>query len=385
MGIIITAICVFTLGMTAVWFSPLRPVLLQCVSRLNRFKFTCRATLMTDDSRPASESESLCIQMMGQIPTPCDNFETDLRLTIEDVTAGSSHAEQVLSVDPDYRCGDDAAVFYQTHNGCVPRKNAVLSRWVTVVTIPCHVLRFAYRGRRKLLCQLSILSTETGEVLVDDRQTVEYVYCVEGYRQIQDRKLDIVKASLQLAMMAVGEDTSSDDIKPIFMQWLHQIAQGFSAATELEKSMDSLRLQIDALTIEQVAEPLLAFGEQTDRWCALELILQALAVDKKITSEKSEALLEIAGMLEIKPDRFLVSCQKLLLLEDCQIEDPSFLLGVAPLMDQAVFRAKLNDEYRKWNSRVTHPDKDIRRQADRMLTMIAELRSCKIGHDSLRP
>ena len=37
--------------------------------------------------------------------------------------------------------------------------------------------------------------------------------------------------------------------------------------------------------------------------------------------------------------------------------------------------AELNEEYRKWNARVTHPDADIRQQADQILSLIADLRS----------
>lgn len=379
MGILIAAICVIGIGLTVVWFSPLRPVLLQSCARFSRFKFSCRVERLKDDTLPAAESESFCVQMIGCIPTPCDNFDTDIRLEIEDVTAGLFRSEPVLTVDPQYRRDEEAAVYVQTHNGCVPEKNAVLSHWVTIVTIPCHVLRFAYRGRRKLLCKLSVLSSETGQVLATDQQTIEYVYCAEGYRQIQDRKLEILKASMQLALAVVQEDSPRDQIRPFLAQWLHQIAQSFTAAGQLKTSIDSLDEQGRLLTLEQMAEPLLAFGELPDRVAALQLILQSLAIDKKITGSKSQALCRVAGILEMKSDRFRVLCQKHLLTDECEIEDPGFLLGVDSSMDQHTFRARLNEEYRKWNSRVTHPKKDIRRQADQMLTLIADLRTRQIS------
>ncbi len=383
MGLLIAAICVIGIGLTVAWFSPLRAPLLQSFSGFSRFKFSCRVELLKDETLPAAESEFLCVQMAGRIPTPCDNFDTDVRLEIEDVTGGLFHPEQVLSVDPAYRRGEDPVMFFQAHNGCVPKKNAVLPQYVTIVTIPCHVLRFAYRGRRKLSCKLSVLSRENGDVLVSDQQTIEYVYCVEGYRQIQDRKLDIFKSSVQLAMAAVGENACGDDSHRLLAQWLGQVSQNFKAAGQLIQSLNALSQEAHALTVRQIAEPLLAFGEQADRLAAFELVLQSLAADKNVTCSRSETLCGIAELLEIRTERFLILCQKYLLLDGCRIEDPAFLLGVDSSMDQATFRARLNEEYRKWNSRVTHPDKEIRRQADRMLTLIADLRTLQTSRVAL--
>ena len=87
-------------------------------------------------------------------------------------------------------------------------------------------------------------------------------------------------------------------------------------------------------------------------------------------------------MLEIHRDRFLSIAQKILLSTDCKIEEPSKLLGIASDMDEESFRKQLNEEYRKWNARVTHPDAQIRSQADRILTMIAEIRSKRLQTSS---
>lgn len=383
MGLLITAICVLCLGLTAVWLSPLRGIVLRSVPQLSRFKFTCRVTVVSNNEAPAAESEGLLVEMMGRIPTPCDNYDTDVRLEIEDVSSGPFRAEPVLSADPNFRRDHDAAFFFQARNGQVPGQDAVISHWVNVVTIPCHLLRFAYRGRRKLQFKLSVLSSETGEVLTTDTQVVEYISCSDGYRQIQDRKLEILKASVQLAMAATSEPSQStvnESLRPLWKRWLDQIARQFPAALELETVLDDLQSQLGELTIDQVAEPLLAYGESADRFSAFELMLDTLADEANITVDKSAKLSEIAAVLEIGAEPFLAACQKTLLQENCYIEDPSFLLGVDAAMDQQAFRARLNEEYRKWNCRVTHPDKEIRRQADQVLSLIADLRSCRTVH-----
>lgn len=374
LGFVITAICVPAIA-AAVWFSPARTFVLDTVSGFGRTKFTCKVSLQSDENASLHDRDNLCFEMTGCIPTPCDHFDTDIRLDIEDITAGLSKSDPVLSVDPDYRHNKETEFSFHTHNGQVPQKNAVLSHWVTVATIPCSVLRFAYRGRRKLLCKLSVLSAETGDVLAADQQVIEYVSRSEGYRQIQQRKLDLLTSSIQLAVITSSPNSAGPACEPVIHQWLEETGQHFSAATQLKNSLAEIYSQAETLSLEQAAEPLLAFGDLSDRTAALELTLKIFVHHKKISAANGQALIELASLLDIKPELFLVLCQQYFLQEGCRIENPSFMLGVNPAMKESIFRARLNDEYRKWNARVTHPNKNIRHQADRMLTLIAELRS----------
>ena len=52
-----------------------------------------------------------------------------------------------------------------------------------------------------------------------------------------------------------------------------------------------------------------------------------------------------------------------------------FVLGVNPDMSKSEALQRLNDEYRKWNSRVTNSDPEIRKQADSMLDLLARTRA----------
>ncbi|MHC4551162.1 MAG: hypothetical protein ACYSUT_00125 [Planctomycetota bacterium] len=375
MGLVITVICVLALAAATVYFSPARRFVLDAFSGLNRFKFSCKATIHRDESREVNDRDSLCIQMQGRIPTPTDHYDTNVRVELEDVTGGLFKQELILSVDPDYRRGDDTTFLFETHNGQVPQKNAVLPHWVTVATIPCSALRFAYRGRRKLLCRLSVLSAETGDVLVTGQQIIEYVSCSEGYRQIQQRKLDLLTSSIQLAVMTSSHRALTHPSQTVFTEWLDEAGQHFSAVIQLKESLNDIFEKTGSMTMEQAGESLLAYGDPADRTAAFELALKILVTTQCISSANGQALIELAHLLDLKSEQFLILCQQYFLQEDCQIEDPSFMLGVDTAMDESAFRARLNEEYRKWNARVTHPNKSIRRQADRMLTVIAELRS----------
>ncbi len=55
--------------------------------------------------------------------------------------------------------------------------------------------------------------------------------------------------------------------------------------------------------------------------------------------------------------------------------DIEFLLGVNEKMTSDEIRSLLNEEYRKWNGRVTHADAAMQRQASQMLDLIADVRA----------
>ena len=52
-----------------------------------------------------------------------------------------------------------------------------------------------------------------------------------------------------------------------------------------------------------------------------------------------------------------------------------FILGIRPDMTPEQARLRLNEEYQKWNARVTHPDPHIQSQAEQMLRLIGQARN----------
>ena len=378
MTTVIMAVSVALMTVAILWFSPLRSGFLRCLSGMNRFKFTCKVQPLIDESKSANEDTVFCIQMSGRVPIPHDRTDTDVRVELMDITDSRFQPEPVLSVDQRYRSCERADFHFVAHNGIIPNKNAIICPWKTVVEIPAHQLRFARRGRRKLLFKVSILSCEDNEVLASSQQTIEYVFCQDGYQELRDRKLDVLKASIGLAAKLSADEASlNHETKQTFLQWLNRKAQTFPAAAQLTEWVQSLQIH-DCDDEQQTVDCLLAHAEQTEKFAAIELTLQVFASNPAMTIQQFSGLSEVVEKLQIKNSRFLALCQKLLLFSACKLEAPALLLGIDESMDEDTFRTRLNEEYRKWNARVTHPDEKIRRQADRMLSLIAQLRSRRI-------
>ena len=127
--------------------------------------------------------------------------------------------------------------------------------------------------------------------------------------------------------------------------------------------------------IEQASDEMLGWADPADRYIAVELCLKIAAAGHAIPKELLQRLGRISQKLQIPSDRFQALSQKYLTGQLNQVEDPMALLGLAEDMTEEQVHQKLTAEYRKWNARVTHPDADVRKQADRMLNLITQLRS----------
>jgi hypothetical protein len=377
-GITVTG-CLLIVALTATWFSPWRPYLLRVRSAFDRFRFMCRVEQLTDESLPSGEDQFFRVQIIGRIPTTGDNIDTDVRLRIQDITEGRLHPQQVLSADEQFRDGRDAEFYCIKPNGIVPEKNAVLARWTIVAQFPCHILRFSHRGRRKVLFCVTVCETETGRELVTAYKRAEYVYFSDGYREVHTRRRDVLQSYIELAVFSLGSaPVFSDDVKSLWTEWILKKSDSFMSSAEVQRMMDSVEANASELTIEDPSEVLLAYGQSTDAFLALELALRTASAGRTVTAEMFQRISHIAEALRIKRDRFLTMAQKIVLSSGCHVEQSSCLLGISPEMDQESFRKRLNEEYRKWNGRVTHPDEQVRSQADRILTLIAEIRTQRL-------
>lgn len=379
-------VCLVLVGLMAIWFSPLRQYLLELTSGryahlfrivrlIDRSRFSCFVERFSDETQPAMQDQFFQVQIAGRIPTQQDNVDTHVKVEISDITEGKSDPHPVFSIDERYRDEENAEFCLIQHNGIVPEKNAILARLVTVAKFPCHILKFAYRGRRKLLFRTTVLETESQTEIVSSQQIIEHVYCSDGYREVHGRRLEVLQSCVELSAVVLGPGAYSDTVRQMWSNFIQQKSEMLISEEEAVKTVEAVQNRSENIAIQHCSHIVLAYGKNTDRFCAIELALQTAASNNVVGKENLEKLFQIAHALEIQQDRFLGMAQKLLLSSNCKIEDPSQLLGITSDMAGESFRKRLNEEYRKWNARVTHPDPQVRSQADQILTLIAEIRS----------
>ncbi len=337
--------------------------------------FRCRVE-QYPSGQAGADDHVFGVQMIGRLGTPEDDWATDVRIEMTDITDGPANAEPVLCVEPAWQSDRGAVFTFQRANGRVPHKNAVLGRWVTAAEIPCDVLRFACRGRRKLLFNVSIVCSETGRILSSASRKVDYVSCRDGYREQQQRRVEVLQSTLAIAATACAEQGR---IVPraatILRRWLTDAVRLFPPADQLTQWLGNILQTPSACDIDRAADRLLAWGQEADKQAAIELALQSAACLPSVSESRMQQLIELAQGLGIAEGRFLETAQKAFLDSGCVLGNPSVLAGIDSSMCREQIIKRLNDEYRKWNARVTHPSADIRDLADKMLSLIADLRS----------
>lgn len=355
-----------------------------------RTGFACRVepTVMpTDDG----SVEVLAIQMCGRIQAPRNRYDTNVQVLIADVTEGTNHPQPVLCTDEAWQMEDSPAFCLVAHNGPIPRRVAVLANWVRVATIPCGVLVFPHRGVRRLQFVVSLHGRRDGRMIASASTLYSFTNARPGYLDERDVRPSSSPEPIEVLMLRLAVGVCQNDggvpdvVVGLLREWIvfqaqEAIAEGpeRDAAVEcLESGLDEAlrRAQAGSLDVEGTADKLAREASIVDRYQAAGLVLQAVGAEQTVLRHRTDRLMRIAGRLGIDREKFRAMAQKCLPMHTHRVEDMCFLLGIEAEMDAAERRQRLNQEYQKWNARVTHPDAAIRQQADRMLTLIAEARS----------
>ena len=134
--------------------------------------------------------------------------------------------------------------------------------------------------------------------------------------------------------------------------------------------------------IDRLCQQLSANCAIMERYGAMKLCLEIAGARGQVNNEAAALLSRIADLLEIDRDKFRSMAQKLLPVSKNESSNVEFLLGIASDMNAEQVRQRLNDEYQKWNARVTHPDPAIQTQAEQMLQLIAEARNTYVENTS---
>ncbi|MBN1126179.1 MAG: hypothetical protein JXA82_14315 [Sedimentisphaerales bacterium] len=347
---------------------------------LDRERFMCKIDRSQIDFN-GSRVPGFVIKMRGQLRVPHNNCDTDVQAVAFDITEGQNNAHPVLSILPQWQMEDSPAFCLVAHNGKVPRKVSILANWVTIGSIPCSVLKFPRTGQRQLKFVISLLNRSNGKELLCTATTFPYDNREAGYIDLRESFQKVEGMIIHLAVAAaMEEEGASEKGLAVIREWIeakdktseNQDNQNPRLAV-LEKAIQ--KAMQDDFDAEAACRSIAENASIVDRYNAIRLVLRVVAAEGNIDREQTDQLTLVAELLRIDKDKFRALAQKSLPINTHRIEDIRFLLGINETMPSEEIRRRLNDEYQKWNGRVTHPDIEIRTQADRMLGLIAEARN----------
>jgi hypothetical protein len=314
------------------------------------------------------------VAMRGRITTPCDNCGTNVEVELYDITQSALNPLPILCTDSKFQKPGTAKFHFQAYNGVIPGRDAILPQWRKALEMGCDVLRFPHRGQRTLRLITRITQKDTGKELVSAKTEFNYfVAAAEGYLDFQLRLEKMLAAGYILGQQAAGQPAASAQTA-MLESWLNDCLH----TSSVNLTIDVAKV-ISAPTSEAAAqkacEILLSQADAAFRQGLYELCVKIAAAIQPVSREKQEWLRSLAERLELPADRFRAIYQKYMPLEAQTNPDPATILGIDPNLPTEDMQKRLTEEYRKWNARVNHPDAEVRKRADQMLSYLTELRS----------
>ncbi len=314
------------------------------------------------------------VAMRGRITAPCDQCVTNVEVDLMDITGGIADPLPILCTDQTVQKSGDPKFHFQAYNGVIPGRDAILPQWRTVLEVGCDILRFPCRGQRTLRLTTRITQKDTGKELVSARTEFNYfVAAGEGYLDFQLRLEKMLAAGYILGQHTAGDPASSIQTE-MLESWLNERLH----TSSINLTIDVSRV-ISAPTPQAAAQKacdiLLSQADAAFRQGLYELCVKIAAAVQPVSRDKQEWLRSLAERLELPQDRFRAIYQKYMPLEAQINPDPATILGIDPNLPDEDLQKRLTEEYRKWNARVNHPDAEVRKRADQMLSYLTELRS----------
>jgi hypothetical protein len=355
------------------------------LSGIGEDRFECRCEIVNEPTE-AGAVAGFVVGMRGRVFAPTAMHGTDVQILIADVSDNSSEPKPVLCTVGQWQLDDSPVFCFRAYNGKIPHRSSVLANWILITTIRSDVLRYPRKGSRKLKFITSLISRSTGEELACASTIIDYENNEAGYIDNKENSELAEKLSVQLAAMvlAAGEQDKEKGAEAV-NAWIDKKIEALSG----NKNHADIRSRlmgyfVDATessqpdtqdNIEVLCHELAGCSSILQRYEALRLSLGVVGATGYSSHEQTALLTRMVELLGVDGAKFRAMAQKILCGYARQVADVDFLLGVTSDMSADAIRERLSDEYQKWNCRVTHPDKFIRDQAERMLSLIAESRS----------
>lgn len=371
-------------------------------SQLELDVLNCHVRLTTQE-RDKSASDAFVVELAGLIHAPSDAHCATLRISITDVTGGTSQAKPVQSRVKRWQIENAREFCYVTDLGRLPNKTTTLSDWTTVAQLDIDWLTFPRKGRRDLRLTAAILSCKSRQELARAQCVFAYENPTFGYIDLQENAQRAKTLAVALAFAVSASDQKLYDCEvELIKDWARDNIAAYGpmpndvhsskprrlagttnkAGRRLEKALKNAVAffrTANKLDVYEICKEIAEMVPVADRYDILDLCLHVAQAKGFVAPEELVILKDIATWLEVDGDRFRAMVQKTLPITIHQSKDVEAILGVTANMSKDKTRRRLNKEYGKWNSRVTSSDREIQAQADQMLKLIAETRSEYVG------
>jgi hypothetical protein len=352
-------------------------------NRTKSIVFTSALYSSVEMASHQGSSPLFLLKICGSILPPRALPRTIVKITVSDVTEGEENPLAVLGSSNQWQLDESGKFCFISELGPLPNTITTFNTLTTIAQIHPNWLVFPRSGKRTLQFSLSILSFDEPIKVASSDCTFTYENSSPGYLDLNDNNERAKILTVTIAFSVIGNNGkfSKNEIG-LIKQWAKQNIGGSDTSSKNQKQLEralnrtiSLLRGGSTINTEKVCRELVKIAGRPVLIDAMEFCLLAARAGGMISRGKLKHLKQLAEQLMIDKKTFIVMVQKFLSLETCEDKDEEIFLGVRCGMSSEETRLLLNEQYRKWSSRVTNFDPQIRNQAANMLRLIAETRN----------
>lgn len=341
--------------------------------------------------------QAIKVEATGLVPVPRDGMSAMSVVHLYDITDGPRLP--VLCVLDDWQEADTRVFETRTEMGKVPI-NSGFNRWVPMGVAIVDTLIPPHRGQRKFLVEVCVVPTDNSpkftmgqivsgvdRIVVKATATVSLTFSDAGYLDKAQEREEAEELTVKLAFAVAAAD---GDLAPaegrVIREWGQKTVESYAESLQddhKERINEAIRntyteAKNSSIEVDVVAERLCEVASMAERYEAIELCLDVMSADGHADPEELRELDYIKELLGIDPQRFrAMQDRRLTQVETIGVQgegDLGALVGITDDMDEGAIRKHLANEYKKWNSRVTAGDAEVKQKAEKMILLIGEAR-----------
>jgi len=325
----------------------------------------------------------LVVKICGSIRPPEALPRTLVKITIADVTESTENPISVFASSKQWQLDESGKFCFISELGPMPASVTTLDNWTVIAQIHPNWLLLGRSGSRTLQFSISIFGFDNPIEAASSECTFMFDNPSPGYLDLQEnsQRARILTVTLAFAIAASDGRPLENQID-LINQWARQNINPQDNSQKNKRQLERALMRTVSLlrsgsTIDarKVCLELDNIADQNVRCDAMEFCLLVAAAAPAVSEATLKLLKTMAGWLLIDNYTFTSVVQKILSVEACEVRDHQIFLGIHPAMNSEEMRLLLNEQYKKWSSRVTNLDPHIRNQAAQMLRFIAQTRT----------
>jgi hypothetical protein len=326
------------------------------------------------------------VRIRGRICADQPGRRVNLNVKFDDITDDASRMAAVY-VKPVDDCLSEPKPFEFVYDlGRLNEIETEMPNWLSVARIGTSMMAFARRGTRRLLLKGSVFCCQTGEEFARCRCAFEYDNREYGYIDVAQNieRSRALAVTLAFALCAADGKMYNSELEKI-KDWARryiELQSSKKAQGQLERALrKTIRFFKKGYKIDTVAlaGQLAQIAPAAVRYDIIEMCLSVVGSKGFVSAGQIDMLKDLAGRLDIEPTRFRQMVERLAPPNTHRVKDMELIFGLGGQMTREQTRERLNNEYRKWNARITNMDPAIQTQAEQMLNLIAQARTQYIG------